>query len=30
MERGNVALDYDVELINVKEFEEGYSSKDGI
>ena len=29
MERGNVALDYDVELINVKEFEEGYSSKDG-
>ena len=29
MERGNVALDYDVELINVKEFEEGYSSKEG-
>ena len=29
MKRGNVALDYDVELINVKEFEEGYSSKDG-
>ena len=29
MEIGNVALDYDVELINVKEFEEGYSSKDG-
>ncbi|MFQ1013605.1 hypothetical protein ACFX2U_12310, partial [Gilliamella apicola] len=29
MDRGNIALDYDIELINVKEFEEGYSSKDG-